>query len=132
MLISQGQPRKFFSSTLSSVRDLSPTEYEGSLRSRGGLLVLSEAYDPGWRAYLLGPGTQATGFALFDVLHGAGSAVAAQDHYVANDMLDAWWVPSGSYDVLFVFAPQAFAELGIILTLILGALLGFVAVRWLR
>lgn len=129
-LLSQGKPKAFASAELTGFASVTPTEFEARLDSGGGLLVVTEAYDPGWQLATVAQDFRPTGFALLDYLRVRGSALASADHYVVDDMLNGWWVPPGRLHVVALFVPQVAVELGVLLSAAFLALAIAVWRRW--
>ena len=129
-LLSQGQPKTFATADLTGFTPITPTEFEGRIDSHGGLLVVTEAYDREWELATVADDFHPTGFALLDWLRLRASAIAANDHYTVDDMLNGWWVPAGRLHLVALFVPQAAVELGILLTLLFVAALVVALRRW--
>ena len=129
-LLSQGRPKTFATAELTGFTPITPTEFEGRIDSHGGLLVVTEAYDREWELATVADDFHPTGFALLDWLRLRASAIAANDHYTVDDMLNGWWVPAGRLHLVALFVPQAAVEAGILLSLLFVA--GIIAAlrRW--
>jgi len=130
MLLSQGKPKTFATADLTGFATVTPTEYEGRIDSRGGLLVMTEAYDRGWQLATVAEGFRPTGFALLDYLRLHASAIPASDHYTVDDMLNGWWVPAGRLHLVALFVPQVAVELGLLLTILFAAGVIVALRRW--
>jgi hypothetical protein len=71
----------------------SPAEYDGRVRaSDGSVIVVSQAFDPGW---------QATAESV------AGNSTLVLPHFVASGYANAWLLPAGDWEITVRFLPQS-------------------------
>lgn len=106
-VLSQGRMKTFRSATLKNARTVIPEEVTGDIDSHGGLLVFTQQYDPEWKLALVPRSLHLTGNVLVDSLHLQRYILPSSNHYVVNDVLNAWWVPAGRYHVIFICELQA-------------------------
>jgi hypothetical protein len=114
LALMNGAPERFAGADLRDARVFSDVEVDGRIESHGGLLVFDEAYDPMWTLALVPPEARLSGFALLDYLRYHSYAVPERDHYKVDDILNAWWVPSGRLHPVFLMRLDAFVQLGAI------------------
>ncbi|MCL4872996.1 hypothetical protein KJ039_02835 [bacterium] len=83
---------------------------------KGFALAFLEAYHPGWRAYVAGPGHGDSGSILIERLRSRGTRELDM-HFVANGYANGWLVPDeaigdGEFTVILEFRPQMAMEAG--------------------
>ena len=121
-LLAQGHLKKFQSASLTNERMIVPEEFTGDLVSHGGLLVFTQQWDPEWKLALVPRNFRLTGNALVDNKRVRPYLLPATDHYVVNDVLNGWWMPSGRYHLVFIFALQATIETAAVIWLAASAI----------
>lgn len=130
VLVSQGQLRQAPSAPVTDFREISASEFGAWVPPDAGVLVLPVAYSPGWKLALRTSGAAAlTGVAPFDAWVLRNSFVAESKHIRADDIWNAWMVPPGAWRATFLYYPEVYSQIGIVITLGLTPLLIALALR---
>ncbi|MDQ6826487.1 MAG: hypothetical protein M3Z14_04705 [Candidatus Eremiobacteraeota bacterium] len=119
-LLHQGRKKAFKLAVMQHPQLLNAAEITGTIQDDGGLLVFSEAYDPGWRAAILPSSVHPSGVPLVDYFRLRNYFLPKADHLIVDEVLNGWTVPPGSYRVAFFFSPEVTAQIGILLSIMFG------------
>ena len=75
------------------------------------LLVFSELYDAGWKAYLVSKDEKVNEWPLFQSWR--RNQILDKNHLLVNGYANAWWVnKTGNFDVVLEYAPQRLLYVG--------------------
>jgi len=130
IVFEHGKPRRFFEADIQHGSQQVGTEYSGTIDSRGGLLVFSEAYDSRWRLALAPKTFVATGCALIDYLRAKPYILPDRDHYRVDDTLNGWWIAGGRQNLFMIMSLDAILQLSALVWVVATA--GWVMLILLR
>ena len=128
---------------------INPTKYKVHLTCSGPIfLILSESYNPQWKAYLDKPfgfntivaeydklnvseARSVTRFTPEDVFYLFAKPLPENNHFIANTYANAWYINNaGDYDITLYYLPQSAFYLGLIISII-TLCLGIIYIRFL-
>lgn len=115
LLISQGRMQRFTPAFIRDDDRINDEEYEGTIDSHGGMFVFDESYDNDWTLAVVPATFRPSGFALYDWMRTRALELPRRDHYKVTDLLNGWWVPSGSLHVFVLMKLEAIIQLAALL-----------------
>ncbi len=121
MILQHGALTRFSKADVSAEEQRTGTEFSGTVDSRGGLLVFSEAYDSDWRLALVPKAFHASGSALLDYLRAKPYLLPDSDHYRVDDTLNGWWIPSGQRRLFMIMSLDAILQMSAIVWILATA-----------
>jgi len=115
--------------------ELDPTKYQVRIKAeKPFVLVFSESYDDGWKAYVNSQGGETNWVEAF--LH---KSIPSENHFIVNGYANAWYVDpaelgvGGEFSITLYYKPQSLFYLGLIISgLTLAGCIGVIAWVWRR
>lgn len=101
------------------------TLYTASVNSETpySYITLNQAFDKGWKAYLVSPNSTKQPSWLLYLRTLTNSPIPETQHQQINTWANAWLVPPGDYDLIIVYQPQFLQFLGFGLLLFIPPLI---------